>query len=116
MHVSKPYRRRDRVGPMVHRKLNAMLAKNAMGLDFGAMHMTIVSVDVSPDFAQAKVYFALLDQDSAEEVTKRLNGMAKVFQGELARDLPIRRAPRLIFVFDETLVTAGRIDALLADA
>jgi ribosome-binding factor A len=113
--AKKPYKRRERVGPLIHRKLNAMLARRVVSLPLSVGQMSIVSVDVSPDFAQAKIYFSLLDEQDIQEVTGCLNDAAVLFQRELARDLVLRRVPKLIFVFDDTLLAAKRISDLLAN-
>ncbi len=85
MHVSKPYKRCDRVGPLIHRQLTTMLARGIVDSPFEGAYVTISSVDVSPDFAQAKVYFSLLDQSLGSEVSGYLNGKAGEFQYALAK-------------------------------
>ncbi len=115
MNAKKPYGRRERVGPLIHRHLNGFLAKGMVDLPMSSTQMTVASVDVSPDFAQAKVYFSVLEEDMAESLALRLNQDAHIFQKHLASQLTLRRMPKLKFVFDDTQLAGSRIGQLLSD-
>ena len=112
---NKPYKRRERVGPLIHRKLNELLARGVIALPNSAAGLSIVSVDVSPDFAQAKVYFSVLEADNVSAVEACFSEHGWALQGRLAQELALRRMPKLQFIFDSTLLAASRIDDLLAD-
>lgn len=113
--VRKPYKRRERVGPQIHRELNELLARGVGDVMFMDASVTIGLVDVSPDFAQAKVYFSVLDSGNAPVLCDHLNKISGLFQREVAAGLALRRMPKLIFVYDTSIEAANRIDALLDD-
>ena len=77
--------------------------------------ITINSVDVTPDYAHAKVYFSLLIGDSAEcEVA--LNEAAGFLRNGLFKRLSIHTVPTLHFHFDRTTERAADMNALIAKA
>jgi ribosome-binding factor A len=77
--------------------------------------VTINSVDVTPDYAHAKVYFSLLMGDAAEcEVG--LNEAAGFLRNGLFKLLQIHTVPTLHFQFDRTTENAAEISALIREA
>jgi len=77
--------------------------------------LTINSVDVTPDYAHAKVFFSLLVGDSAEcEVA--LNEAAGFLRNGLFKRLQIHTVPTLHFQFDRTTEHAAELSALIREA
>lgn len=113
MHAKKPYARKDRVGPLIHRKLSEYLAKGYCTENGMIPPMTFSEVDVAPDFGQAKVYFNVLGGEPLAEVKSLLDSQAVILQNRLASELNLRKMPRLLFVYDEMMASATRIDAIL---
>jgi ribosome-binding factor A len=77
--------------------------------------VTINSVEVSPDYAHAKVYFSLLVGEPAES-TAALNEAAGFLRNGLFKRLAIHTVPTLHFVFDKTTERAADLSALIAKA
>lgn len=113
MHAKKPYARKDRVGPLIHRKLSEYLAKGVCTKDGMMPPLTFSEVDVAPDFGQAKVYFNLVGEGDYTQVKALLDTQAIPLQNRLASELNLRKMPRLIFLYDEVMASAMRMDALL---
>lgn len=117
--MAKDYPRGLRIAQQIHRTL-AHLLREALA-DPRLHEVTILDVEVSPDLAQAKVYFTVLDAapDDAQRVRESqqaLDHAAGFLRRELARRLPFKSTPRLRFSFDETEYKAARLDALIRAA
>lgn len=77
--------------------------------------VTINAVEVSPDYAHAKVYFSLLVGDPAE-CENALNEAAGFLRNGLFKRLAIHTVPTLHFHFDRTTERAADLSALIARA
>lgn len=77
--------------------------------------VTLNSVDVSPDYAHAQVYFSLLVGDPAECQTA-LNEAAGFLRNGLFKRLSLHTVPTLHFHFDRTTERAADLTALIARA
>ena len=63
--------------------------------------VTLTDVEVTHDYAHAKVYFTLLNQEhSPEETLVGLNRAAGFLRTQLAHRMRLRIVPQLHFVFD----------------
>jgi ribosome-binding factor A len=77
--------------------------------------LTISGVEVSPDYAHAKVRFSLLVGDPAEcEVA--LNEAAGYLRNGLFKRLALHTVPTLHFEFDRTTERAAELNALIRSA
>jgi ribosome-binding factor A len=77
--------------------------------------VTISAVEVSPDYAHAKVYFSVLLGDPAE-CEQALNDAAGFLRNSLFKRLKIHTVPTLHFVFDRTTERAADLNALINKA
>jgi ribosome-binding factor A len=77
--------------------------------------VTISAVEVSPDYAHAKVYFSVLMGDAAE-CEQGLNDAAGFLRNGLFKRLKIHTVPTLHFQFDRTTERAADMNALIAKA
>jgi ribosome-binding factor A len=77
--------------------------------------VTVHAVEVTPDYAHAKIYFSLLVGDPVEcEVG--LNEAAGFIRNGLFKKLQIHTVPTLHFVFDRTTERAAELSLLIAKA
>ena len=77
--------------------------------------LTINAVEVSPDYAHAKVLFSLLVGDPAE-CEEALNEAAGWLRNGLFKRLAIHTVPTLHFQFDRTTERAADLNALIHQA
>ena len=77
--------------------------------------VTLQGVEVTPDYAHAKVFFSLLMGDPAE-TAEALNQAAGFLRNGLFKRLHIHTVPTLHFVFDRTTERAADMNALIAQA
>jgi ribosome-binding factor A len=80
-------------------------------------NVTITQVSLAADQSSAKVYFTpFASKSSPEEVREGLTHAAGFLRGEVGRRLRLRHAPRLEFVFDDTIEKAAQLTDLINQA
>ena len=77
--------------------------------------VTVNAVEVTPDYAHAKVFFSVLVGDP-QECEDGLNEAAGYLRNSLFKRLQIHTVPTLHFHFDRTTERAADINALIARA
>ena len=77
--------------------------------------VTIQAVEVTPDYAHAKVFFSVLIGDP-QETQDALNQAAGFLRNGLFKRLHIHTVPTLHFQFDRTTERAADMNALIARA
>ncbi len=110
-HASTP-NRSFRVADQIQRDL-AELIRDLKDPRVGLL--TINSVEVTPDYAHAKVYFSLLVGDATACETA-LNEAAGYLRNGLFKRLQIHTVPTLHFHFDRTTERAAELSALIMQA
>ena len=102
-----------RVADQIQRDLTGLIARELKDPRVGMV--TIQSVEVTPDYAHAKVYFSLLVGDAAQ-CGEGLNQAAGFLRAGLFKRLHIHTVPTLHFIFDRTTERAADMNALIARA
>ena len=77
--------------------------------------VTLQAVEVTPDYAHAKVFFSVLVGDG-EASQEALNLSAGFLRNSLFKRLQIHTVPTLHFVYDRTSERAADMNALIARA
>src|SRR3954471_3512319 len=102
-----------KVADQIQRDLTELIARELKDPRVGMV--TIQAVEVTPDYAHAKIYFSLLTGDVAE-TTEALNQAAGFLRNGLFKRLHIHTVPTLHFLFDRTTERAADMNALIARA
>jgi ribosome-binding factor A len=102
-----------RVADQIQRDLAELIARELKDPRVGMV--TINAVEVTPDYAHAKVFFSLLTGDPAETLAG-LSAAAGFLRSGLFKRLHIHTVPTLHFVFDRTTERASDMNALIAKA
>ena len=102
-----------KVADQIQRDLTELIARELKDPRVGMV--TIQSVEVTPDYAHAKVFFSLLQGDPAETQVG-LTQAAGFLRAGLFKRLHIHTVPTLHFVFDRTTERAADMNALIAQA
>lgn len=102
-----------RVADQIQRDLAELIARELKDPRVGMV--TINAVEVTPDYAHAKVFFSLLT-GNPEEATQGLNAAAGFLRNGLFKRLHIHTVPTLHFVFDRTTERAADMNALISKA
>ncbi len=102
-----------RVADQIQRDLTELIARELKDPRVGMV--TIQSVEVTPDYAHAQVYFSLLIGDP-QSTQDALNQAAGFLRNGLFKRLHIHTVPTLHFHFDRTTERAADMNALIAKA
>lgn len=77
--------------------------------------VTVTGVRVSPDLAQATVFYSVLEGENREEAQEGLQSAAGRLQASVGAQTRLKRTPRLHFEPDPAVDYATRIDAALRE-
>ena len=102
-----------KVADQIQRDLTELIARELKDPRVGMV--TIQSVEVTPDYAHAKVFFSLIT-GNPEEATVGLNAAAGFLRNGLFKRLQIHTVPTLHFIFDRTTERASDMNALISKA
>ena len=102
-----------RVADQIQRDLAELIAREVKDPRVGMV--TLNAVEVTPDYAHAKVFFSLLTGDP-QETEDALNHAAGHLRNGLFKRLHIHTVPTLHFIFDRTTERASDMNALIAKA
>lgn len=102
-----------RVADQIQRDLTELIARELKDPRVGMV--TIQAVEVTPDYAHAKVFFSLLVGDPVQ-TAEGLNQAAGFLRAGLFKRLHIHTVPTLHFFFDQTVERAADMNALIAKA
>jgi ribosome-binding factor A len=102
-----------KVADQIQRDLSELIARELKDPRVGMV--TISAVEVTPDYAHAKVFFSVLI-GAPEETSEALNQAAGFLRNHLFKRLHIHTVPTLHFVFDRTTERAADMNALIAKA
>lgn len=110
----KPKPQRNiRIADQIQRDLSELIARELKDPRVGMP--TINAVELSPDYAHAKIYFSLLIGE-VEEAEEALNQAAGFLRNHLFKKLHIHTVPTLHFMYDASIERATEMDALIAKA
>lgn len=112
--TQEPQRRR-RIEAEIQRVLSEVISREVKDPRVGSV--TITAVSMSADMGAARVYFTpFASRNAPEEVRIGLTHAGGFLRGEVGRRLSLRHAPRLEFVFDDTVDRAARLTGLIDSA
>lgn len=103
--------RTRRLGNLIQAELGELLLKKVKD---PRLHLiSITQVDVAPDLSHAKVYYSLLDAGRQNEANIGFISAASFLRRELARNLNLKSIPRLLPVYDPSLLKGAAMDDLI---
>ena len=105
--------RNFKVADQIQRDLAELIARELKDPRVGMV--TIQAVEVTPDYAHAKIFFSVLTGDPAA-ADEGLNQAAGFLRNGLFKRLHIHTVPTLHFVYDRTTEKAADMNALIARA
>ena len=108
-----PTNRSYKVADQIQRDLAELIQRELKDPRVGMV--TLQGVEVTPDYAHAKVYFSVLTGDP-EQTEEALNHAAGHLRNGLFKRLQIHTVPTLHFVYDRTQERAADMNALIAKA
>jgi len=113
--MPREFSRTLRVAEQIQRDLAELIRLEVKDPRVGMV--TLTDVEVTSDYAHAKVYFTLLgDADRVHEATAGLNRAAGFLRHELGHRIKLRVVPQLHFIHDESVERGARLSQLIDEA
>lgn len=113
--MAKDHSRSRRIAEQIKREMAELLQLELKDPRVGML--TLTDVEITPDYAHAKIYFTLLNQGhSLEETMAGLNRAAGFLRSQLAHRLSLRVVPQLHFVFDSSVAHGVELSHLIDEA
>ncbi len=115
--MPREFKRSDRVADAIQRSVAQIIQSEVRDPRLGMVNINAVTV--SKDLAIAKLYVTFVGQDSeAEDAIKVevLNKASSFIRGMVAKDIKIRTTPRLLFLFDKSVVRGQKMTDLIDKA
>jgi ribosome-binding factor A len=106
--------RPHRVAELLREQLALILLHKSA--DPRLQELTITEVEVSPDLKQAKVYYVAREGIETAQVMVALDKALGFIKQEIAREHILRTMPEFLFLPDEGLDRAARLERLLQEA
>ena len=104
-----------RVADQIQRDLAELIAREVKDPRVGMV--TLNAVEVTPDYAHAKVFFSSMSgREHLDSVLAGLNQASGFLRRELGRRITIHNTPQLHFVYDESLERGADLSKLIQQA
>ena len=103
--------RPQKLGDLIQRELSELVQRELRDPRVGMI--TITSVDVSPDFSHAKVFFTTLSKEHVNDATQGLKRAAGFLRSQLAKRIKLYTTPELRFEYDESVERGDRLSRLI---
>jgi len=110
-----PTTRQNKIARLIQKDLSEIFVLKSKDLFQGKL-ISVTSVRVTPDLAEAKIYVSIFPSAKAPEVVAEIEAVNKLIRHELAQKVKsqLRIIPDLKFFIDDSLDFAEKIDKLLA--
>ncbi len=113
--MPRDYSRTLRVAEQIQRELAEMVRRAVKDPRVGMV--TLTDVEVTADYAHAKVFFTTLgNDDQITAAAAGLNHAAGFLRHELGHRIKLRSIPQLHFVYDESVERGIRLSQLIDEA
>ncbi len=110
----KGFQRSDRVAEQVRRDLADLIRTELKDPRVGMISLT--DVELTPDYAHAKVFYATLNSDHLEEIEIGLKRAAGFLRRKLGKRIHIHTLPELHFVYDSSIENGANLSLLIDQA
>jgi ribosome-binding factor A len=113
--MPRDFSRTLRVAEQMQRDLAELLRLEVKDPRIGMV--TLTDVEVTADYAHAKVFFTTLgDAGQVAAATEGLNRAAGFLRHELGHRIKLRSIPQLHFIYDESVERGVRLSQLIDEA
>ncbi len=111
---SSSFARADRVAEQVRRDLAALIQTEVK--DPRVKLVSLTAVELTPDYAHAKVFFTTLDSDHLAAVQQGLDRASGFLRRALGKGLHIHTLPQLHFIHDTSVERGTSLSQLIDQA
>jgi ribosome-binding factor A len=110
----KPFSRASRVAEQIRRDLAEVIQNELKDPRVGMVSLT--SVELTPDYAHAKIFFSVLDISHLPSINQGLSSAAGFLRHELGRRIRLHTLPELHFIYDDSLERGDSLSRLIDKA
>ena len=110
----KGFQRSERVAEQVRRDLADLIRTELKDPRVGMISLT--GVELTPDYAHAKVFFTTFNSEHLEEIERGLKRAAGFLRRELGKRIHIHTLPELHFVYDNSIERGTSMSLLIDQA
>ncbi len=115
MTANRGFSRKDRVSEQIRRELAELIRTELKDPRVGMISLT--DVEVTADYAHAKVFFSsLAGGEALSDVLTGLQNASGFLRRELGKRISIHTTPQLHFVYDQSLERGADLSKLIAEA
>jgi ribosome-binding factor A len=108
----QPSRRPQRIALQIQQEISLMISRNMKDRRVG--FVTVMGVQLSPDFRHAKVFVSMMGgEDEKKESLITLNHAAGWIRHELGQRVRMKFVPDIVFLIDTSQDYGERIDKLI---
>lgn len=112
--MAKEFSRSQRVTEQIKRELAELLRLEVKDPRIGLI--TLTDVEISPDYAHAKVFFTSMQgEEGLDEILRGLRRASGFLRRELGRRVRIHTTPELHFHYDASVQRGSRLSRLIDD-
>lgn len=113
--MPKDYSRTLRIADQIQRELADLIRNELKDRRVGMI--TLTDVEVSQDYAHAKIFYTTLGSEEDNFLTaKGLEHAARFLRSQLSHRLRLRVVPQLHFIYDESVERGIRLSQLIDKA
>lgn len=113
--MAKRFSRGDPVAEQIRRELAELIRLEVKDPRVG--FVTLTAVEITPDYAHAKIFFTTLEGEAAiPELAEGLKRASGFLRRELGRRVRIHTTPELHWVYDSSIEHGAEISALIDQA
>lgn len=113
--MPKDFSRTLRVADQIQRELADLLQNEIK--DPRINQITLTAVEVTRDYAYAKIYYTTLDhQEKNGVIEKGLEHASGFLRSSLSKRINLRQVPQLIFIYDKSIERGAYLSKLIDEA
>lgn len=112
--MPKEFSRSSRVVEQIKRELAELIRLEVK--DPRVNFVTVTDVEITPDYAHAKVFFTALRSEKRAEIEAGLKKSSGFLRRELGKRIRIHTLPELHFVYDASVEEGARLSQLIDQA
>lgn len=103
--------RKEKMGEAIRKVVTEKIARHHALIP--SCVLTINRVDVSPDYALARIFYSVFGAVKEDEAQRLMKPHQAEFRYEISQKLNLRKTPKVEFCFDKNTEYAFKIDGLL---
>ena len=101
----------EKVNSLLEQEISKIIARD---FDFTGALVTLTHVDATANLIEARAYISVMPEANTSHVIKVLNKGVYSVQKKINKKLNMRPIPKIMFIADENVSEAAKVEELLA--